>query len=176
MPVDPSGDRGPARDGYRIELLSESQTVRPDDVIALWVDEGVVPEEEANRRIHEVLMVGVHETRGVAAVSSAFLQRNAQLRMDFWYYRAFTASAHRSSNVANAMWSRAVEHLTERHRSGVDRRSSGVVVEVENAELRRQFTVATNPPGPMVFIGENERGAHVRVLFFPGATVPTPAL
>lgn len=165
--------RGPAGDGYRVERFDASESVTADDVLALWKREGQIPDDEAQRRLAEVLMVGVHETGELAAVSTAYLRRNKQLRMDMWHYRALTSADHRSGNLANAMFTEAVAHLSDRFAAGADRRGAGLILEIQNPELRRQFTEAgTTFP----FIGEDELGAHVRVLYFDGASVPVPAI
>ncbi len=64
------------------------------------------PPAEARRRVLEVLLVGVHESDGLVAVASAYLQRNPQLEMHFWYCRAFVASANRMGKVAVQLASR----------------------------------------------------------------------
>jgi hypothetical protein len=160
--------------GYRIEVFSEQTEVAEQDVIDLWTREGVVPEAEARRRILEVLLVGIHDADGVVGVSSAYLQRNPQLDMQLWYYRAFVAGAHRMSNVAVLLALLGRDHLEERYASGADTRGAGVLYEVENEGLKRHFNQALWYPTLLTFIGENEAGAHVRVRYFPGARAPDP--
>jgi len=60
-------------------------------------------EEEAHRRLSEVLLVATTDSGKLVVVSSAYVQHNPQLRMDLWYYRAFVGRAHRKSNAA-ATW------------------------------------------------------------------------
>ena len=160
--------------GYRIESFADQDGVSEEDVIELWSREGVVPAAEAQRRILEVLMVCVHETAGLVGVSSAYLQRNPQLDMHLWYYRAFVASAHRRSNVAVLLALDGRDLLEERYVSGADTRGSGVLYEVENEGLKRYFNDAVWFPTDVIFIGENARGDHVRVRYHPGATAPPP--
>ena len=52
-------------------------------------------EEEARRRLSEVLLVATTDSGKLVVVSSAYIQHNPQLRMDLWYYRAFVARAVR---------------------------------------------------------------------------------
>jgi hypothetical protein len=162
-------------EGYRIDPFAEQDSVGEQDVIDLWARESVVGPEEAQRRVHEVLLVATSDEEGeLVGVSSAYLQRNAQLRMDLWYYRAFVATAHRKSNVAVTLAMQGRDHLQQRFVSGEDTRGAGAVYEVENEGLKRYFNDALWLPTDFLFIGENERGDHVRVRYFPGALAPDP--
>jgi hypothetical protein len=159
-------------DRYRIEPLAQSEEVTHDDVLALWAAERAVPEAEAQRRVHEVLMVAIERDTGLAGVSSVYLQRNAQLRMDLWHYRTYVAPAHRHGQLAIQQLWHSRDHLRERYLSGEDTRASGMIMEVENEGLRRYFNKAYWLYSDFTFIGENERGDHVRVHYFPGARAP----
>lgn len=161
-------------DRYRIELYSDTDEVTDEEVIALWTREGAVPRAETSTRVAEVLLVGIDRDDGVVGVSSAYLQHNDQLRMQLWYYRAFVAEAHRRSSLAVLLALMGRDHLEEGWVSGEDTRAPGIVYEVENAGLKRHFNQALWLPTRFWFIGENERGDHVRIHWFPGATVPSP--
>lgn len=167
-------DRWRLDQGYRIDPMAEQDAVTEQDVLDLWAREGVVPDDEAQKRIHEVLLVATHESAALVGVSTAYLQLNPQLRMDLWYYRAFVAAAHRMSNVAVNLALFGRDHLEQRYVSGEDRRAGGVVYEVENEGLKRYFDDALWLPTDFTFIGENRYGAHVRVRYFPGALAPEP--
>jgi hypothetical protein len=89
----------------------------------------------------------------------------------------FVAQAHRHSNVGRVLMMRGREFLERRFTSGADTRAEGVVMEIENEGLKLYFNKARWRAGPVesTFIGENVRGDHVRVYYFPGALAPTPA-
>ena len=161
-------------DGYRIELFAEQEAIAERDVAGLWAAEGVVAGDEAAKRLHEVLLVATTDAGELVGVSSAYLEHNRQLGMDLWYYRAYVAAAHRLSNVAVTLAVEGREHLERRFRSGADTRAAGVLYEVENESLKRYFDDAVWYPADVVFIGENRRGDHVRVRYFPGALAPEP--
>ena len=82
-------------DSYRIELLSESEAVTPDDVLDLWEREGAVTGDTARRRVHQVRLVASTTDGRLAGVSTVFMERNTQLQMDMWSYRTFVASPDR---------------------------------------------------------------------------------
>ena len=161
----------PLEDRYSIEPFAEAG-VTHEDVLALWKRERVVPEAEAQRRVHEVHLVAVERDEGVVGVSSAYLQRNAQLRMDLLYYRAFVSKAHRMSSLAGLLAVRGREVLEKRFISGEDTSAGGVIYVVQNQGLKAYFNKALWLPTDFWFIGETERGAHVRVHYFPGALAP----
>lgn len=168
------GPRWTLEEGYRIELFAEQDQITEQDVLDLWDQEGVVIPAEAQRRISEVAFIATHETAGLAGVSSAYLEHNAQLRMDLWYYRAFVASGHRKSVAATNLALRGREHFKELFVSGEDTRGAGMIFEVENEGLKRYFNEARWWPTDFLFIGENARGDHVRVHYFPGSLAPDP--
>jgi hypothetical protein len=167
-------DTHPLEDRYRIVRMTETGDATPDDVLALWARESAVPEAEARRRVHEVHLVAIERNEGLVGVASAYLERNAQLAMDLWYYRAFVARAHRRSSLAAQLALHGRDLLEDRFVSGEDTRAAGIIYEVENEGLKLYFNKALWLPTEFTFIGENERGDHVRVHYFPGAEAPIP--
>lgn len=171
-----AGEQGEANPvlgpGLRIEVYAEQDEIADDDVIALWTSAAGLSIEEARRRILEVQLIGIHERAGIVAISSAYLKRNPQLDMQLWYYRAFVSPEHRMSSLAVLLALRGREHLKSRFLSGEDTRASGIIYEVENPGLKTYFNQALWLPTEFTFIGENAKGDHVRVHYFPGAVVP----
>jgi hypothetical protein len=161
-------------EGYRIDLFAEQETIGERDVAGLWAGEGVVAGDEAAKRLHEVLLVATTDAGELAGVSSAYLERNRQLGMDLWYYRTYVAAPHRMSNVAVTLALDGRDHLEQRFVSGADTRAGGILYEVENEGLKRYFDDAVWYPTDVIFIGENRRGDHVRVRYFPGTLAPEP--
>lgn len=159
--------------GYSVVRLTEQDEISEEDVIAFWLREAGISEAEANRRILEVLFIGIHEEDGLCGVSTAYLARNPQLDLQLWYYRVFVSGAHRLSNVAVQLALAGRDLLEERYVSGADTRGLGVAYEVENEGLRSYFNQAFWWPTLLTFIGENAKGDHVRVRYFPGARAPS---
>jgi hypothetical protein len=166
----------PLEERYRIVALDETTEISAEDVVRFWEREGAMPEpDEAHRRVEEVELVAVDRDGSVAGVSSLYLARNAQLRMDLWHYRTFVRETHRRSNLAAQLIFRNRDRLEERFVTGVDTRAGGLLFELEHEGMKAYFNKALWLPADFTFIGENEFGDHVRVHYFPGATVPSSA-
>jgi hypothetical protein len=180
LPDSPSLDEAESRDysldeSFRIEPLADSDAVSAEDVIALWQREGVLPGPMARQRVQQVHLVAITGEREVAGVSTIYLQRSSRLRMDFWYYRTFVASRYRHSNLAAQLISHNRDLLEQRFLSGEDTRAQGLIFALENEGLQRHMNNAYWPYSDFTFIGEDEHGWHIRVHYFPGAMVPSPA-
>jgi hypothetical protein len=180
LPNSPTLEEAQATDyslppGCRVEVFADSEDVSSDDVLALWQREGAMPEAEARRRIHEVLNVVIHEDDGLVALSTAYLERNAQLRMDLWYFRVFVSTAHRHTHIATQLNFHNRDLLEGRFVSGDDTRAGGIAFALENQGMAMYYNLAVWLPADYKYIGDNEAGDHVRVHYFPGAEVPEPS-
>jgi hypothetical protein len=162
----------PVDDRFEIVPLAESDSVTADDVLALWSREGVVADEVARRRIDQVQLVAVADGSEVVGVSSTFLERRPRLGVELWNYRTFVASGYRHSSLAAQLLFGNLELLERRFVSGEDTRAQGLLFELENEDVMRGLNVAVWPQTGYTFIGENTRGSHVRVRYFPGAKIP----
>jgi hypothetical protein len=161
--------------GYRMVPLAETEAVGAEDVLRLWEREGAMPDPtEGRRRVNEVSIVGLDPSDKIAAVSTVYVQRNAQLGMDLWHLRGFVATEHRMGNLATQILWATRDHLGKAYESGDDTCGPGVILEVENQMLMTYFNRAFWVYSDFWFIGVNERGAHVRVHYFPGAEAPLP--
>jgi hypothetical protein len=155
--------------------LAETDAAGPDDVLELWRREGAIPDlREAERRVHEVSIVALDADDRIAAVSTVYLQRNAQLGMDVWNLRGFVATEHRMGNLATRILWATRDRLREAYESGRDTRAGGIILDVENQMLMTYFNRAFWVLSDFWFIGESPHGAHVRVHYFPGAEAPIP--
>jgi hypothetical protein len=165
----------PLEDRYRVLRLGESSEIRPEDVIGLWEREGAMPEpDEAQRRVREVELVAVDPGGSVVGISTLYLASNPQLRTDLWHYRTYVAADHRLSNIAAQLIFRNRDLAEARFLTGEDTRAAGILFELENDGMKAYFNKALWLPADFTFIGENEYGDHVRVHYFPGATIPAP--
>jgi hypothetical protein len=160
-------------DRYRVEPYDGSPEVA-NAILAMWAREQAVrPAEEAKRRVQEALNVVIDRDDGVVAVSTAFIQRNAQLDLNLWYFRTFVSSPHRNTHIATQLTMHNRDLLEQRFLSGDDTRAAGVAFELENKGMRKYINSAIWQPVDFIYIGDNDRGVPVRVHYFPGARTPS---
>jgi hypothetical protein len=160
-------------DRYRFARPDESG-VSPERIAQLWVDEGALSPEKARARVGEVVLLALAGEEPVG-VSTAWLQDNAHLGMTLWNYRTFVARAHREGDIAFLLLHATRDELAARWADGTDTRASGMIMEVQNELLKRYRNQGVWTTSRFAFIGEDERGAHHRVFYFPGAHAPVRA-
>ena len=92
-----------------------------------------------------------------------------------WHIRTFVGRDHRRGALGTLLLRGTRQHLEQRFVSGADIRAPGIMLELENPEVKRAKNEAVWPPGMRwTFIGENARKDHIRVCYFPGARAPLP--
>jgi hypothetical protein len=163
-----------APDGYRIEPFGEQDAVSAADVIDLWTREGALDQREAERRISELILVATDSQGRLAAISTAYLKYHDQLRAELWHVRVFVSAGHRMVQLSRVLGVIGRDHLVQRYLSGEERRGIGLIYEIENVDFRTHISYARLRTTHFTFIGENARGDHVRVYYFPGALAPEP--
>jgi hypothetical protein len=151
-------------------------------VIDFWLREAAMPAETASKRVAELACVALDDDDGVVGVSTAYLAHNQQLRTTMWHFRLFVGATHRWENLSRHLLEGMTLRFQERFESGEDTRAPGALMEIENEGVKRRwnFGVWHDPAvtewdgrkWPWHFIGENQRGDHVRVHWFPGAKAP----
>ncbi len=173
MPIpEPPGGWTPP--GYRFEPIEQSG-IDPSEVVSVWVKEGGLAQAEAERRLAELLLVAIDPQGSLAAISTAYLASNRQLRGDAWKIRGLVRPAHERSNLGVAMSVATRDRLIERFTSGEDTRGLGALFEVENEGLKRAFPLGLWFESGFLLIGDSARGDHVRVYYFPGVHAPEPS-
>lgn len=159
---------------YTIHVFDRGGPVDAESVVDLWVRENAMPRDEAGRRVREVLLAATHgQSAEPAGVLTAYLRHQDQLGLDVWHLREFVAPDHRLTRLGWSLVLAACAELDRRFVTGEDRRAAGIVVEVENRGLMHRLDYANWYPADLVFIGETEAGAHLRVHYFPGVAVPS---
>jgi hypothetical protein len=126
---------------YRVEPFSGDREV-VNSILALWERERVLPVSEAERRVHETINVVIERDEGVVALSTAYVERSAQLGMDLWYFRTFVARAHRNTHVATQLTMHNRDLLEKRFVAGEDTRAVGVAFELQNEGMRKYINTA----------------------------------
>jgi hypothetical protein len=168
------GEARPLPEGYRIAPYAEQDAVGRQDVVELWTSEAGLARAEAERRVPEILLVATDPENRLVGVSTAYQQRNRQLHANLWYMRVFVASSHRRSRLASELTRLGRQQLTHRFLGGNDTGAIGIIYEIESEILKRTRPEAIWRRSRFAFIGEDARGRHVRVHYFPGALAPEP--
>lgn len=150
----------------------EDSAVTAEDVVAMWIREGALAEDEARRRADEILLVGTTPDGGLAGVYTAYIARSPELAMDMWFLRGYVLPAYRASNLGLNMLFTAQARLGEGFRGRREPRAPGIVLEVESPGVERAFPQAVWPVSNFAFFGIKGNGAHLRVYWFEGARAP----
>ena len=164
-------------ENYRLVRFAEAPQVGDEAVLGFWEREGALPLGQGGAdRLAEVSFVALDGDDTLVAVSTAYRRRNERLRAEMWHLRAFVGSAHRRSSLAAHLVRENRQWLEQAYVSGEDRSAPGILMEVESPELKSWrdavWTVDWSAGKRYTFIGENEKGDHLRVHWFPGARIP----
>jgi hypothetical protein len=161
---------------YRI--VTDWQQLDPgtgESIRAFWLREQAnVAGDEATRRLDQVVahIVDAHgELAAVATVTPKILPRLGQ---PMYYYRCFVGAAWRSSKLVRPLLRHAQRVLGEYARKN-DYPCIGLLLELENAGFADTLRWAHWPGVDFSFIGVSPRGLELRVWYFRGALLKTPA-
>lgn len=156
--------------GAPIVVFAEQGEIGARDVVDFWVRESAMPAPVAEQRVSEVLLVAVSDG-AVGGVCTAYLRHSDEVGMPMWHVRAFVGAAERRHATGLRFLLTARDTLERRFADGSDLRGRGVLIEVEHEGLKQFAPESTWMPSDFTFVGENLRGDHVRVHWFPGARV-----
>lgn len=139
-------------------------------LVDFWTANNALTEAQARARAPQAVVVARDEDQAIVAVSTTIAQHSPQLGRRFWFTRVFVAQPARRQRLAMQIFAAARDTLEAAFVRGEDPACIGIVVEVESAVLKAHRNQAVWQTGP-VFFGRNARGDHLRVYYFPGATI-----
>lgn len=143
-----------------------------EEIIDFWLSEKAIGSRDmAEKRVDEVFFTARNKEGGIVGVNTAYKKYNRQLENRFYYYRTFIAPEARKSSVMGEMFNSLMNFLISRFENKEDTEAIGVLLEVENEFLKKRLNQAVWPGNNFVYIGKNERGAHLRVSYFPNALI-----
>jgi hypothetical protein len=142
-----------------------------NEIIELWMTHGVLTREQATERVKQVFCVGRESSGKIVGVSTVYPQFNNQLENSFYYYRTFVAPDHRQTLLGTDLLMYTRNYLNDLFVKGDNTRFIGMIVEVENEYLKKYWNDGVWPKSGFIYIGKNNRGAHVRVYYFEGARI-----
>lgn len=139
------------------------------EIIAFWLAEGAIKEDRARERVLEVVKIARDPQGALAGVCTLQHKHNTRLGMPLWYVRAFVGKEHRRSSVGFCLLHTSVDYMQELYDRGEERRAPGLFMEVENESLRQLTHQGLWAYRRFAYLGDNARGAHLRVQYFKGA-------
>lgn len=159
--------------GYRIDtVLGRVGPALRDELVGMWVGEGVLAPPQALARVDEVVVVARGPEGEIAGVNTAYVDRPANLPVAYWFYRTFVRPSHRSAwGVPGAMFAQAISALREHPHAD---RPRGIVAIVENVRLMRESAHEEIARLGLHRLGRDPAGRDVWCLNFDGSTPVAP--
>jgi hypothetical protein len=166
----------PDRRGYRIITDWQQLDARTGAAIrAFWLREQAnVRGDEASRRLAQVVAHVVDENGELAAVATAATRILPRLGQPMYYYRCFVGKAWRSRKMLRPLL-RHAQKVLETHARKNDYPCIGILLELENEGFADTLRWARWPGVDFSYIGVSPRGLELRVWYFRGALLKTPA-
>jgi len=135
-----------------------------EKIINLWVNEGVLSKEEANKRVNEVICAALDDNLEVMAICSGSPIYSEQLKEWFLYYRHFTNSKFRNNKLSIDLFYAAKEFFNN-NRKVNDVELKGLYIVYENEIYNKYYTKLVNDHG-VILIGWTPNNNQIRVAFF----------
>ncbi len=85
--------------GYIFENVYHNMPIKTrEEIIRFWLNQKVLKEEEANRRVDEVAFVIRSKSTGdIAGVNTVYVKESEELKGRYYFYRIFIHPEHRGS-------------------------------------------------------------------------------
>lgn len=142
---------------------------------AFWLREQAnVHGAEATRRLSEVVAHVVDENDQMVAVATVAPKILPRLGQPMYYYRCFVGKAWRSSKRVRPLL-RHTQKVLETFAREHDYPCIGILLELENEGFADTLRWAHWPGVGFSYIGVSPRGLDLRVWYFRGARLKTPA-
>lgn len=146
------------------------------ELARFWVTEKALPSEQAAlQRVKQVVCVGRSEAGEVIAVCTVQPKLVPRLRQRLYYYRTFVGAAHRNSKLVRPMMIAARTALQTYTQGLKQPECIGIIIEFENKALGSAYRQAFYEASKLMFIGFSPKGLELRVSYFDGMQLQTPA-
>jgi hypothetical protein len=140
-------------------------------VKALWRRyQAVEGEKVIEQRSREVVFAVRNSSGEIGGVSTVRPVQVKLLNNNYFYeFRCFIAPPFRAPGLDSLLAVKTKSFLEQQKDSG--EKFKGLVMVIENEEIKALRTKAVWPASGMVFAGYNAKGHHVRVGYFKGARI-----
>ena len=141
------------------------------DVKAMWRKYRAIDDEEMmEQRSRQIVYIIKNEEGEVGAVSTARPVQVAFLNGHYFYeFRCFIAPPFRAPGLDTLLAVKTKSFLEQLENS--DGKFKGLLMVIENQQLKKQRTKAIWRDSEMVFAGYTSQGHHIRVGYFKGARI-----
>lgn len=162
------------RQGYRLNIVhGRLMLTDAEAIIAMWLTAGILPADEARRRVSEVACMLCDPEGKVVGVNTIYVSRLSPGGPAYYFYRTFLLPEARGlSGLPKAMLRQTLDFLSVR----ADRNGPvGLVVVTENPKLMRRAAMTALSDLGLARIGKDARGCDVWCRHFDGGTPPIEA-
>lgn len=140
-----------------------------EKIINLWISEGVLTKEDADKRVNEVICVALDDNLEVVAICSGSPIYSDQLKDWFLYYRHFTSPKFREKKLSIDMFYAAKEFFNK-NRKVNDVELKGLYIVYESQIYNKHYTKFINDHD-VVLVGWTPNNNQIRVSFFDDAQI-----
>ena len=162
-----------------LEVVPVWKQVTPeirDELVEFWTRHKAIGDEASQAaRADQAVCVGRTDDGAIWGVGTAVLRVLPRLRQPMYFYRQFFAPEHRGQKQTVPFFNQVKAVLQAHNQSLPQPESLGVLVELENQMLSQRYTEAHGRESGTIFIGYSPRGLQLRVAYFDGARLLTPA-
>ena len=157
---------------YYLERVWEKNNTEVDEeIIRFWLSEKVLSEQQARQRVKQVFFLARDPGKNIIGINTVYKQYNNQLENYFYYYRTYVTPRARKLQIVSEMLLQTKDYLESNFVDEVDTEAIGMMLEVENEEIKKRLNQAIWPVSNFVYIGKNQRGDHLRVYYFKNALI-----
>jgi hypothetical protein len=165
-------------EGSAFHFVTGWPALTPEDakeVTEFWARENAFTNAvDTPTRLSQVVLFAHTASGEIAGVCTAVAKLPPRFGQPMYYWRAFTGHAWRSTPLITMLLKRSCAAL-EAYAKERDFPCIGVLLELENSRFREALRkpVWWNPP--FCYAGKSGRGLEIRVLYFRGARLKSPA-
>ncbi len=160
----------PPKNSYALRFVhGEVNESTAKEIINLWsLNQALLNEEEAKRRISEVACIARNASGEVVAVNSIYLREVPNAGGQFYFYRQFTRPQDRCIALSLSMLRQTLAFLKSRELEQPPSPQSvqGVILIAENAKLSRKGMHRLLQRSGLTLVARESRGLNVWGLRF----------
>ena len=152
-------------------IWSKEASADIDQVKAMWQKyRAIEGEETIDERVKQIVFLIKDQEGEVCGVSTARPVQAKFLNGHFFYeFRCFIAPPFRAPGLDTLLAVKTKSFLSGLEESGT--KFKGMLMIIENQELKKQRTKAICQESEMVFAGYTPKGHHIRIGYFKGARI-----